>query len=165
MAKNVFTVKACKTAFYYEWQQGFSVFLVKDQCFAPLAITQERLDYMQERLEEEDIDWDNLTQDEKKDLYVLCLAKDGNIPVSYADYRKHSHMDPVYVEDLVLFNATDGYLDMNDDLYISGKHVINMSRIMKLVDPDHKYSQEEMIDIYNSIYPFIKRDEEGKNQE
>lgn len=165
MAKNVFTVKACKSEYYLDWKDGKSVFLVKDQLFAPLAITQERLDYMKECLADENIDWDHASQEDKKDLYILCLAKDGRIPITYVDYDVHSHMSPVFVEDIVLFNTNDEYLDMNDYLYISGKHVINMSRIMKLVDPDHKYSQEEMIDIYNAIYPFIKRDEEGKNQE
>ena len=165
MAKNVFTVKACKAEDFDDWKTGKTVFLVKDQLFASVALTQERLDYTQERMSDEDIDWNSLSQDEKKELYNFCLAKDGRIPVTYKEYEEHTHMDPICVDDIVLFNTMDGSLDVNDDMYISGGgHTINMSRIMKLIDPAHKYTREEMVDIYNAFYPFIKRDEEGKIQ-
>ena len=165
MAGQVYTMKVCHDEDFLDWKSGKNIFLVKDQCFISLSISQERLDYMMEVFEgEEDIPWDELTPDEKKNLFIRCLDKEGVIPVTYEEYEKHPHVDPVHIDDLMLFWTFDNSLDVNDDTYIEGSHTVNMSKVMKLLDPNNKYTKGEMINVYNAVYPFIKR-YQGENQD
>jgi hypothetical protein len=64
----------------------------------------------------------------------------------------------------MLFWTFDNSLDVNDDTYIEGSHTVYMSKVMKLLDPNNKYTKEEMINVYNAVYPFIKR-YQGENQD
>lgn len=175
--KDIQTMKVAKLSEYNDWKDGKSVFLRREQCFASIDMIPERYSFAKECYEKEDgsgwyedgserttIAWEDLPEELKTEYYLEhCISE--SLPITYKGYLTHTHTDELFTcltdgSAVALFNALDDGLDDTCEhsveiFDVGGEkehaHIINMSKIMKLIDPFTKYSIEEMLEVYKSI--------------
>lgn len=159
----------CDKQKFADWGEGKLIYLAQDRLFTTVGMTEERNQFAEEYYKERRLlpQWLELTEEEKWDIFSNRFFKGK--AVTYAEYCKHLRIEEE-VGDYMIFNALDGFLDPDDDsLYAEyNDHVINISKVVRLLDPKHKYTQGEMMQIYHAVYPYIKRDEapsETENKE
>lgn len=156
----------CDRQKFNDWMDEKVIYLVKERMFTSSGMTEERNSFAEEYYEERRLltAWNALTDDEKWNIFRHHFF-DGRT-VTYEEYRKHLRIEEE-VGDYMIFNALDGFLDPDDEsLYIKrGTQTINLSKAIRFLDPNHKYTQAEMMQVYHAILPLLKRDETSSETE